>query len=173
MVVSALAAAAAMLLLVAGVAKLRTPGPAAMLFRHARRTTARRLVRLAAVAEVAVALLALVLGGRVGAGALALGYAVVTAVAVRLATAPQKAPCGCFGAADGDVGRAHVVVDLCCLAAAVTAAATGAAPADLWHAGGLVGTVAAAQSAVLAALAYLCITALPALAAARSKLEAS
>lgn len=172
MVLSVLGTSAAVLLLVAGIAKIGTPAPAMALFGRFSRPNARMLVRLSGAVEAAVALAVLIIGGRAAAAALAAVYLVLTGVALRLVRAPARTPCGCFGAADGDVGWAHVVVDVACTAAAVASAVVAMAPArTFWHAGAAPGTLLAAQAVLLAALGYLSITALPALAAARRALE--
>jgi hypothetical protein len=177
MVIAALSSAAALLLLVAGAAKLRTPGPAAGMLvglsprlRPLRR--ARAVTRAAALVELGAGLALLAGGGRIAAALLAVCYLALTAVAVRLVTAPQAAPCGCFGAADGNAGPAHVVLDVLALAIAVAAVIHPSAgvPA-LFDSGTVTGLVATLQSALLAALGYLSITALPALTAARRTVE--
>lgn len=175
MLVAALTAAAAALLAVAGAAKIRTPAPAATMLSglgvgpFAR---ARAGARLAGVVEIAVGLAALVVGGRVAAAALAVCYLVLTAVALRLARAPESAPCGCFGTADGDVGPAHVVLDVVALGIAITAVVLAPSGLGAWFATDpVLALTATVQAAVLAALGYLSITALPALSAARRTLE--
>lgn len=177
MVITALSGATALLLVVAGAAKLRTPGPAAGMLvgltprlRPLRR--ARRVARGAAVVELAAGLSLLAFGGPIPAAVLAACYLALTVVALRLATAPEAAPCGCFGAADGDVGIAHVALDVCGLAVGVAAVVHPAGGvAALFDAGVAAGITACLQAAVLAALGYLSITALPALAAARRTVE--
>jgi hypothetical protein len=174
---TALTVAAAALLAVAGAAKLRTPAPAASMLvgfwpRLRPLGRARTVARGVAAVELGVGVACVALGGRITAALLAVCYLALTAVAVRLATGAQPASCGCFGAADGDVGPAHVVLDCCAAAVAVTAVFV--APdnvAGLFHAGVGVGLTSCAQAALLAALGYLSITALPALAAARRTLE--
>lgn len=165
---------AAILLAVAGVAKLRTPGPAATMIVNLLpgRPRARRLARCAGVVELLAGLATVVVGGRVTAALLALCYLVLLAVAVRLATGAERAACGCFGAADGVVGPAHVVLDLAGLGIAVWAVVQSSGPATaLFDHGPLVGAGAVLQAVLLAALGYLSITALPALTAARRTLE--
>jgi hypothetical protein len=171
--------AAAILLVVAGAAKLRTPGPAGTMLvgfwpalRRLRR--ARAVARTAGAVELGAGLAVLAAGGRVTAAVLAACYLALTVVAVRLAARAEPAPCGCFGAADGDVGPAHIVVDVAALAIAVAALVRPVGSvADLFTGGTLTGLTLAAQAVLLAALGYLSITALPALAAARRTLEGS
>jgi hypothetical protein len=175
-VVAALSTAAAVLLAVAGLAKLRTPAPAArMLVRFVPRLGSRRaraIARTAGLIEVGSGIAMLAAGGRIAAAVLAACYLVLTIVAVRLATGPEPTPCGCFGAADGDVGIAHIVLDGCALAAALAAVVRPPGGlAAVFHDGGVNGAVVLAQAVLLAALGYLSITALPALVAARRTLE--
>ena len=173
MIESACAVAAAALLAVAGLAKLRTPGPAAAMIvglwprlRPLRR--ARAIARTAGVVEIGVGVATLAVGNRAALSLLVACYLVLTVLAVRLARGAQQVACGCFGAADAPVGAAHVVVDLACLGVACWAfveASSGVS--GLYERGIGVGLVGTAQALLLAALGYLCITALPALSAAR------
>lgn len=178
MIVAALDAAAATLLVVAGLAKIRTPAPAATMLAtfveswRVSRARARLAARAAGVVECVVGVAALVFGGRVALTALAAAYLVLTVVALRLATGPRRAACGCFGAADGTVGAPHVAFDLVCLVVAVTGAARASGSvATLFGGSALAGVTAVLQVLVLSALGYLSITALPALAAARREVE--
>jgi len=174
---TAMTDAAAALLVVAGLAKLRTPAPAAGMLvalwpRLLPMARARAVARGAGAVEVGVGVAAVCVGGRIPMAILAACYLALTALAVRLATGAQRTSCGCFGAADGAVGAAHVLLDGS--AAAVALAAVFVAPdnvAALFHAGVGVGVTSVVQAALLAALGYLSITSLPALAAARRTLE--
>lgn len=174
MTVGALSAAAAVLLAVAGLAKLRTPAPAAAMIATVLHRRRRSLViaRLTGLAELVVGALALALGDRLAMALLMTAYLVLTAVAVRLATGPQRAACGCFGAADGEVGPAHAGFDLACLAAAVAGLVRPpSSVVALFDEGALAGVTLVGQVLLLAALGYLSITALPALSAARREVE--
>lgn len=172
-----LLAAAALLLLVAGLAKLRTPGPAARMIitvwprvRPLRRT--RFAVRAVGVVEAAASLTTLATGARAAVVVLMVCYVGLTAVAVRLAVGAERAACGCFGAADGTVGLPHLIVDVA--AVAVTAWAVARPPGAvtaLFDHGALTGVTLTAQVVVLTGLAYLSLTALPALVAARRTVE--
>ena len=119
--------ALAVVLLVAAAAKLCRPTRAVDALRQARLPASPALVRLLAVAEVAVAGSALGLGGPVPALALAalhLGFALFV---VRLrAIAGTAASCGCFGGADAPADRLHVVVNVVAALMAAGAAAGGA-----------------------------------------------
>ena len=163
--IGALCAAAAVLLLWSGVAKLTRPAATdrmlAEVLGHrwpARRTTA----RLVGVVEVAVGAAVLVTGSRASSAALAASYLVFTVVAVRLASGPRPASCGCFGRRDAPTGRTHVVVDAVACAAGVAGTVV---PPGSWggFAGqpGLVAAVGLGQVVLLSAMAYLLLTVLP------------
>ena len=176
MIVAALSAAAAVLLAVAGVAKLRTPGPAAGMIAgfwpRLSRARARTAARSSGVVELGAGLAVLGFGGRGPAVALAVCFLVLTVVAIRLVRRPDAAPCGCFGAADADVGIGHVVLDACAMAiASVAIVRPSGGVSTLFDGGTLSGVMVCAQAVLLAALGYLSITALPALVAARRSLE--
>ena len=114
----------------------------------------------------------ILVGGWITAALIATCYLVLTAVAVRLATGSRPAACGCFGAADGVVGGAHVVLDLAALGAAVAGCVRP--PGAVWtlfDGGPLTGLTVIIQAVLLAALGYVSITALPALTAARRQAE--
>lgn len=170
--------AAALLLAAAGLGKLRGPQPAAAMLRRALprplRAAARAdLVRLAGLAELAVGSAVVLLGDRAALALLALAYLAFLAVAARLVRAGGSTSCGCFGRADSPVGAAHLVLNA--VAAALAVAGT-VRPAGRW--GGLfdgdvlAGAVGVGQAALLAALAYLAITAWPALNAERRRVSA-
>lgn len=170
--------AAALLIGAAGLGKLRAPEPAVAMLRQAVPRALRSLpsagaVRLAAVGEVGVGAAAVLTGGRPALALLAAAYVAFLAVSLRLAAADRSTSCGCFGRADSPVGLAHVVLNL--VAAAVCVAGVFRPP-GAW--GGLLdgdvlpGVVGLAQSALLAALAFVAVTALPALAAERRRLSA-
>lgn len=168
----ALVAGAAVLLVVAGVAKLRTPAPAAAMLRgFAPRLRGHGYARAAGVVEIAAGTVALVWGNSI---ALAVCYLALLIVAIRLVRKPQGAACGCFGAADGEVGAAHIVLDAVCLAIAVAGVAVSPRSAlDLVGDGTLTSYTVVAQAFLAAALGYLSITALPALSSARRSVEAA
>jgi hypothetical protein len=165
-VIGTLGAAAALLLVVSGLAKIRTPAPAgAMIVTLLPRLRRRRLgrpVRAIGGAELAVGGAFLVAGGRVPAALLAGCYLAFLIVAMRLAARRSPIPCGCFGAADAPVGVAHIVLDA--VAAGVASAAVvrpvGAAGGLVDH-GTLVAVIGVGQAVLLASLGYLAITALP------------
>jgi hypothetical protein len=165
--VGALGAAAAVLLLWSGLAKLRTPVPVADL------VISPLAVRGLGFAEVAVGTWFLAIGDRSSSAALAAGYLAFTAVTLRLATSRRSVPCGCFGRSAAPTGLLHVVVDGLAAAAAVAGVARPPGPlggfADATPA---VAAVGLAQVLLLAALAQLLVTSLPELLADRARVVA-
>ena len=145
--------AAAAVVVVAGVAKLRRPAPTGLALARLGLPGTDRAVRALGAAEVAVAGLAAVLGGLVAVplAVLYLGFAAVSAAQLRQAAATgEAADCGCFGDHSAPIGRTHVVINLA-LAALVLAGV-------LTDVDGLVTGVADAPVA-LAAVAALALVA--------------
>lgn len=104
-------AAAAALLAVAGVPKVRDPGDLVRAVRSVGMPFGRGAVRAFAVAEVAVALAAVLAPGRVTALLLSVVYAGFTAfVVLALRRGGVLSSCGCFGRADTPPTRAHALV---------------------------------------------------------------
>ena len=104
-------AAAAVLLGVAGVPKVRDPGDLVRAVRSVGMPFGRGSVRAFAVAEVVVAVAALAAPSRATAVLLAAMYAVFTAfVVTALRRGGVLSSCGCFGRADTPPTRAHAVV---------------------------------------------------------------
>lgn len=133
---TAVAWVAAAVLVVAGAAKVRTPGATSRALRLAGLPDDERLVRLLGAGEVALGLAALlaVPFATLGVGA---AYVAFTVFAVRQRRDPA-ADCGCFGTDATPLTRLHVVVDValalgCVLAIVVTTpvglVATGAVAA--------------------------------------------
>lgn len=165
--------AAAALLVVAGVAKAVRPGDTARALTQLvplPLTGVRSAVRVGAALEAAVGVVALARPGGTAAGLVALSYAAFTAVVVVARTRGSAlASCGCFGTPDTPATLVHAVIDAGLAAAAAVVALRGP--------GGSLGHVLAAQpahgvplvlaSAVLAWLAYLALTDLATLQAAR------
>lgn len=168
--------AAALLLAGAGAAKLGSPTAAAGMLRRAGwrwlgTAAARTLVRAGGVVELAVGLVAIATGSRPASALLAACYLTFLIVAARLLRRGQRASCGCFGATDSPVGAGHLVVNA--IAVGLAIAATVRAPGPLggrFHGSVLAGAVSLGQAVLLAYLAFLSITALPALTAARRRL---
>lgn len=176
--VGALCAAAAALLVVSGIGKLRSPDPAARMIAALISVPRRRRGWLTAgvcvigCVEIATGASMLAVGGRGPAAAVAALYLVFTVVAIRLAATGERTACGCFGRADAPVGTAHVLLDIICLAAAVGAVLNPVGPAGGVLDGNTIAVITGlVQVILLAWLGYLSITALPALTVARRELE--
>lgn len=118
--------AAAGLLALAGVLKLRRPGGTAQALRTQGLPSGPALVRALGAAEVAVAALAL-LGVTAGTALLALAYTGFTAfVALALVRGRPLSSCGCFAEPDLPPTAAHVAVTAVLAIASAVAAAAGA-----------------------------------------------
>lgn len=151
-------AVAAIVLVVAGVAKLRAPAPAVGALRELGLPAGQPAIRSFAALEVALGIWALAGPTAGGAIALACCYAVFAALALLLAA--RRASCGCFGEAEFPASRFQALLS------GVLAIACGAAA--VWSPHGLVDRPAG-QAVVLivgiAASAYatvLAYTQLPA-----------
>jgi len=158
-----LLSAAALLLAAAGASKLIRPTGSAL--------TAARLpigdlaapaaTRATGLLELGIAVAALVLGGRTGAGLLALCYAGLAAMSVRLMAVARGADCGCFGR-PSRISHWHTAINLGYLLAGLIGLYRPAPSLDRvltdrpGH--GLLLLVAAMT---LAYLSYLTMTALP------------
>ena len=160
-VVSAIHASAAVLLVLAGVAKLSRPAPGwADLLGFRARTP---VVRLVGASEAVAGVTALFLGGT-AAWAVGLLYAVFAAVVLRALLAGAGS-CGCFGRLDAPPSRIHVLGNL--VLAGVSFAAAGAPappiPAIVQVMGDspAVGAAQAVAVALLAGLILVSFTALP------------
>jgi hypothetical protein len=99
-------AVAAIVLGVAGVAKLRSPGGAARALAAAGLPVPRGLVRVVASGELALAALVLLVPGRGTAALLAATYALLALVALMLTR--RGAACGCFGEDETPATATHV-----------------------------------------------------------------
>lgn len=171
--------AAALLLAAAGAAKIRAPEPAAAMLRRSWPAPTSRLrtlpasVRLGGFAEMAIGVDVAITGNRSAAALLGLAYAAFAVVAGRLIRLGARQSCGCFGRTDSPVGWPHLVVNLVSVAVAIAALVRPPGPAGgLFDHGAVAGTVGLGQVGLLAYLAFLLITALPALAAARRQVAA-
>ncbi|HET6793293.1 MAG TPA: MauE/DoxX family redox-associated membrane protein [Acidimicrobiales bacterium] len=149
--------ASALVLATAGVAKARAPEDTARALQIAGLPAHRQLVRAGAVAEVAVAVSAVVAPGRITASLVGLAYlAFTTFVGVALVNHWPLSSCGCFGRPDDRPGPAHLVLDAAACAAAAFYAWEGPeAMGPLlrhspWGGGPLI-----LVTAVIAGLAYL------------------
>ena len=164
--------AAALLLVVAGLAKLRDPLPARSAMVAARLPGGAAVrspgtARAVGAAELVVGSAALLVGGPVTAALLALSYLLLALMAARLLSVAAGTGCGCFGASGAPISRWHLVMDVGFAAAAAVAVvlpAPGlpeAVSVTGWEGGLLVALVG-----LLAYAAFLMTTALPSLAAA-------
>jgi hypothetical protein len=132
-------------------------------------------VRAIGSGEIAVGLSVVVTGSRPAVALLAAAYLVFAGVAVLLLRAGgARTSCGCFGATDSPLGPAHLVLNVVALAAGLAAVVRPPGPGcGLLDGGGTVAVTGSAQAALLAALAYVAVTSLPALLAARRTLVAA
>lgn len=161
---------AAALVVVAGAPKILDPGDTTRAIKSVGIPASDPLVRLFAVAEVAVGAAVIVGGGRIAAmalGVLYLGFAGFVGLA--LAKGGSVASCGCFGTPDTPPTVAHLLLD--------GAAAAVAFAAVVWPQPGIVDTLAAQPAAgvpfvgfvaIGTWLGYLALTAVPRLVASRT-----
>lgn len=162
-VVSALHASAAVLLVVAGAAKLWSPSHGVADLLGFRAPTP--LVQLVGGSEVAVGVAALVIGGW-AAWAVGLVYASFAGIVVRAVLADARS-CGCFGRLDAPPSWIHVVGNLALAAVSVAAAGSGtggaAVPTIVQEITDrpTVGVALAIEVVLLAGLALALFTALP------------
>lgn len=170
--------AGALLLAVAGLAKVHRPGPTGKAIRAAPIPGAAVLgstimVRCLGLVEVLVGALVLGWGGPIPAALFALSYLVLTLVAAVMITKAPAADCGCFGASAEPVSRWHVAVN-----AGYTLIA---AAAIVWPQDSVFGELKSLGAAViplfglavlLAWLSYQLMTSLPALLEQRAKVAA-
>lgn len=160
-VLTAPVAVAALVLIVAGVAKLRAPAPAVGALRELGLPAAALPIRALAMGEIVLGVWALVAPTGVAAIALACCYAAFAVLALLLAR--RRAGCGCFGEGDFPASRAQALLS------AVLAVASAAAAVSPPH--GLLDRPAG-QAVVLvigiAAAAYATVLAYTQLAAAWS-----
>jgi Methylamine utilisation protein MauE len=120
----------AVLLALAGAAKLRRPRPAAQALRAAGFPAPAVLVRILCLGELLAAGAGLALGGQAAPIVLAAAFLCLAAGAAIGGGAAGSVACGCFGDAEGPaLGRRHVIANLA--AAAVCLAAAAVAPAHL------------------------------------------
>ena len=103
-VLTAPLAVAALVLVVAGVAKLRAPAPAVAALRELGLPAAAPAIRAFAVGEIALGIWALATPTSIAAIALACCYAAFAGLALLLAS--RRAACGCFGEGDFPASRA-------------------------------------------------------------------
>ena len=120
----------AVLLALAGLAKLRRPRPSTEALRAAGFPAPAALVRVLSVGELAAAAAGLLLGGRAAPAMLAAAFLCLAGGAALGGGAAGGVACGCFGDEGGPaLGRRHVVANLA--AAGLCLAAISVAPAGL------------------------------------------
>ena len=124
-VLSGLFGMVAVVLVVSGVAKLWSPTGFVDLLRALGVTVPRAVGQVVGALEVTVGLVAVVVGGRAVAAAVAVLYGVF-AVAVVLARRAGAPSCGCFGAVSAPPSAVHAVVNVASALVAAAAAALGA-----------------------------------------------
>jgi len=161
--------AAAVLLGVAGTAKASRPAATRVALRTAGLPSSAPAARALGLAEVAIAVVVLVVGGRLGGALVALAYAGFAGFSVVLRRRRGDVSCGCFGRGDTPVTGLHLWLNLALAAAGVAVAvdpdpggglSTGV-DATPWAGVPLLGLVA-----LTAWLLQVALTALPALGAA-------
>jgi hypothetical protein len=168
--------AAALLLAGSGAAKLRAPSQAAVMLRQGwaafpRGRAGRTAVRVAGSVELLIGVAACATGGRPAVALLAGCYFTFLAVVARVLARGERGSCGCFGATDSPLGLGHVVVDIAAGGIAIAALVRPPGVLGGWtDSGVLAALVGVGQAGLLACLAFLSITALPALAAARRRM---
>lgn len=151
----------ALLLALAGVAKLRAPAPAgAALFALGLPSRA-WIVRAIGAGELALGVAALAAPGTLTAALIALAYAGFVVVVAALARSAAGIPCGCFGAGSFTATRAHAAVDAGAAALAAAFALDPAGGPRDWLADPLAGSVALAAVACSAWLCWALFTAPP------------
>jgi hypothetical protein len=117
----------ALLLALAGAAKLRAPRPAATALFAVGLPSNPWLVRLIGLTELALGVACLTAPGTITAALLAVAYLAFAAFVAALARTSEGVPCGCFGEGSFTATRAHAAADA---AAAALAAAFALVPAD-------------------------------------------
>lgn len=125
--------AAALLVAVAGIAKVARPAATQVALRTAGLPSTRPLARALGAVEVVLAAVALAVAGPVGAALVAaayLGFAGFAALLLRRSRG--QASCGCFGGDDAPVTSLHVWLNVGLAAAALVSLADPAPP--IWEA---------------------------------------
>ena len=122
----------AVLLGLAGVAKVRRPGPSSMMLRAAGVPVAPLAARTLAIGEIAVLAVALVGPGRVAGIVLAAVFGALTVGAALGARRAGDRACGCFGdEAGAPLGPRHIATNVAAALGAAGAASVG--PSSLWE----------------------------------------
>lgn len=154
--------AAAALLVLAGLPKLKDPLPLVRAMRSARLPASRRLVRALAAAEVLVGVAAFTWPSRLTAAAVAASYAGFSVVVLLVRRrGGVLGSCGCFGKPDTPATRTHAAVTAV-LAVAAAALAVDPGGAARWSELSPAFVVLLAYAGLLTWLAYLVMAVLPA-----------
>jgi hypothetical protein len=125
--------AAALLIALAGVAKITRPAATQVALRTAGLPSSRPAAQLLGVVEVAIAVVALAVAGTAGAALVAASYLGFAAFSAQLLRRSRgTASCGCFGGDDAPVTRLHVWLNAVLAAAALLSLADPAPP--IWEA---------------------------------------
>lgn len=159
-VLVALHAAAALLLLVAGLAKVIRPAPTSDLLATFGLPAAHSVAMAIGVVECAVGVTALTVGGALTAAVVGAIYVVFAVVVVR-AMRVGAASCGCFGRVDAPPSWIHVVGNVA-LAAFSFAAVAGDTPIEVMDAQPAGGVGFVVLVGVAAGLSLVAFTAVPA-----------
>jgi len=160
---SATLAVAALVLMVAGGAKLRSPGDTARALRRAGLGVRPWMVRTGAALEMTIAVGALTARSTWWASAVALSYLGFAGfILVALVRQTPLATCGCFGEPDTPPTLTHLVVDLALAVGATAAVLVGPEPlARIVLDQPAAGTALLAGVVVVAGLCIAALTALP------------
>ena len=165
-VVIALHAAAAVLLLIAGVAKVARPGPTADLVETLGLPASSLGVRVLGTVELALGAAALAVGGTLIAVAVGVLYAGFGVVVVRALLVGAES-CGCFGRAETPPTWFHVVGNIGFAVASFVAASAETTPVEAMEDQAMGGAPYVLLVGVIAGLAAALFTALPEAMAAR------
>lgn len=122
---SAVALPFAILLVVSGFEKLRSPGGARAALELVGAPDRSSLTIGFPLAEIAVGVSYLLVGGRATGVLLLLTYATFVVVVSRQLLQGSRASCGCFGERSGELGGWHLAVDVAALGAAAGATVVG------------------------------------------------
>ncbi len=154
-------AAASIVLVLAGMAKVVRPHDTARALRATGVPASAAVVRLGSLAEVGIGLWALTTGSRIAAGLVTISYLAFAAfVAQALVRRLPLATCGCLGEPDTPPTAVHVVLDIGLAAAASVAIARPVTSA--WHELGAHPAQGIVLIALVAVAVHLVVTALAA-----------
>ncbi|MGY6500674.1 MAG: MauE/DoxX family redox-associated membrane protein [Acidimicrobiales bacterium] len=156
---SPLLVAAALVVLVAGVAKIRTPSATAGLLRPLLGDAARPAAVALGVVEVGVGAAAISIGSAPVAAALAGAYGVF--LGISLWARGSGASCGCFGETSTRPDIVHIALVAAGLVAATGAALTGSGGAVSLISDGAVGAASVGSGLLAGALAIVLLTVVP------------